>query len=135
MINPIIAEVTRGSIVESRHRGAYAVCDVAGKTMLSAGDVDLPVFPRSAVKSFQCLPVIESGAANAFGFNDEEIALCCASHNGEADHVRVARSMLHKAGIAETCYECGAEREVKIELRPQSQEKITVPLRDGQIAA
>ncbi len=108
MTNPILAEVTRGSIVESRHRGAYAVCDEAGKISLSAGDTETPVFPRSAVKAFQCLPVIESGAADTFGFNDEEIALCCASHTGEADHVRVARSMLHKAGIAETCYECGA---------------------------
>ena len=108
MTNPILAEVTRGSIIESRHRGAYAVCDAAGKILLSAGDIETPIFPRSAVKAFQCLPVIESGAADAFGFNDEEIALCCASHNGEADHVRVARSMLQKAGIAETCYECGA---------------------------
>ncbi len=108
MINPIVAEVTRGSIVESRHRGAYAVCDATGKILLSAGDVETPIFPRSAVKAFQCLPVIESGAAAAFGFNDEEIALCCASHNGEAEHVRVARSMLSKAGISEICYECGA---------------------------
>ena len=108
MSNPIIVEVTRGSIVESRHRGAYAVCNVHNEIELSTGDIETPVFPRSAIKAFQCFPVIESGAADAFGFNDEEIALCCASHNGEADHVRVARSMLHKAGIAETCFECGA---------------------------
>lgn len=108
MTNPILAEVTRGSIIESRHRGAYAVCDAVGKILLSAGDIEVPVFPRSAVKAFQCLPMIESGAADAFGFSDEEIALCCASHTGEVDHVRVARSMLHKAGISETCYECGA---------------------------
>lgn len=108
MINPIIAEVTRGPIVENRHRGAYVVSDATGKIILKAGDIASPVFPRSAVKAFQCLPVIESGAADTFGLNDEEIALCCASHNGEADHVRVARSILHKAGIAEACYECGA---------------------------
>jgi L-asparaginase II len=53
------------------------------------------------------LPMIESGAANKFSFNDEEIALCCASHNGEQEHVRVAHSMLLKAGIDENCYECG----------------------------
>lgn len=108
MTNPIIAEVTRGSIIESRHRGAYAVSDASGKILLKLGDIETPVFPRSAVKAFQCLPMIESGAADTFGFDDEEIALCCASHSGEAEHVRVARSMLHKAGIAETCYECGA---------------------------
>ncbi len=108
MTNPIIAEVTRGSVVESRHRGAYVVCDAAGKVLLADGDRETPIFPRSAIKAFQCLPVIESGAADAFGFNDEEIALCCSSHNGEAEHVRVASSILRKAGIAETCYECGA---------------------------
>jgi L-asparaginase II len=108
MNNPIIAEVTRGSIVESFHRGSYAVCDATGRNVLKAGDIETPVFPRSAIKAFQCLPVIESGAAEKFGLTDEEIALCCSSHNGEAEHVRVARSILEKAGIAETCYECGA---------------------------
>jgi L-asparaginase II len=108
MTNPIIAEITRGSIVESQHTGAFVVVDGEGRTKLSGGDVEKPIYPRSAFKAFQCLPVIESGAADHFGLNDEEIALCCASHNGEADHVRVARSILQKIGVAETCYECGA---------------------------
>ncbi len=108
MPNPVIAEVTRGGIVESRHTGAYAVSDRAGRIIASAGDIDIPVFPRSAIKAFQCLPVIESGAADRFGFTDEEIALACSSHNGEPDHVRVARSMLRKAGNSEDLYECGA---------------------------
>jgi L-asparaginase II len=108
MNNPIIAEVTRGPIVESRHHGAYVVCDAKGKVLISAGDVHAPVYPRSAIKAFQCLPMIESGAADAFGFTDEEIALCCSSHSGEADHVRVAKSILAKCMVDETCYECGA---------------------------
>ena len=66
------------------------------------------IFPRSAIKAFQCLPVIESGAADRFGFSDEDMALACASHNGEAGHVRVARGMLAKAGMSEAQYECGA---------------------------
>lgn len=108
MINPVIAEVTRGGIVESRHRGAYAVVDASGHVVAAEGGIAAAVYPRSAVKAFQCLPVIESGAADRFGFTDEEIALCCASHNGEAGHVRVARAMLAKAGNAEDLYECGA---------------------------
>lgn len=108
MINPVIAEVTRGGIVESRHRGAYAVVDASGRVVSAEGGIAAAVYPRSAVKAFQCLPVIESGAADRFGFTDEEIALCCSSHNGEAEHVRVARAMLAKAGNAETLYECGA---------------------------
>ena len=108
MANPVIAEVTRGGIVESRHRGAYAIVDQSGRVVESEGDIDAPVFPRSAIKAFQCLPVIEQGAADRFGFSDEDIALACSSHNGEAEHVRVARAMLAKAGNTEDQYECGA---------------------------
>jgi L-asparaginase II len=108
MPNPVIVEVTRGGIVESRHTGAYAVVDASGKLVAEAGDSARAIFPRSAVKAFQCLPVIESGAAGRFGFNDEELALACASHAGEAPHVRVAASMLTKAGMSEAQYECGA---------------------------
>lgn len=114
MPNPVIAEVTRGGIVESRHTGAVAVVNREGKSVIALGDVEAAVFPRSAIKAFQCLPVIESGAADAFGFTAEEIALCCSSHNGEPDHVRVARAMLAKAGNAEGLYECGAHWPIEI---------------------
>ena len=106
--NPIVAEILRGSTVESLHRGAFVVRNSNGAVLASSGDISRPIFPRSAVKAFQCVPVIESGAADRFGFSDEEIALCCASHNGEAEHVRVASSMLAKAGIDHSAYECGA---------------------------
>jgi L-asparaginase II len=108
MINPVIAEVTRGDIVESRHRGAYAVVNAEGHVVAAEGGIAAAIYPRSAVKAFQCLPLIETGAADRFCFTPEEIALCCASHNGEAEHLRVARSMLAKAGNAEALYECGA---------------------------
>ncbi len=108
MSNPVIAEVTRGGCVESRHTGAYAVMDSEGRVTASTGDISQAVFPRSATKAFQCLPVIESGAAARFGFSDEDVALACASHNGEPEHVRVARSMLKKGGNDEDLYECGA---------------------------
>lgn len=108
MSNPIIAEVTRGGIVESRHTGAYAVVNRNHETVLSGGDIEAHVFPRSAIKAFQCLPVVESGAADRFGFTPEDIALACSSHQGEPEHVRVARAMLKKAGNDEAYYECGA---------------------------
>jgi len=114
MPNPVIVEVTRGGIVESRHTGAYAVSDAAGRLLASAGNIDVSVFPRSAIKAFQCLPVIETGAADRYGFTEEEVALACSSHNGEPDHVRVARSMLHKAGNSEDNYECGAHWPIEI---------------------
>ncbi len=108
MINPVIAEVTRGGTVESRHRGTFIICDMEGNVKLSAGDTAKPVFPRSAIKSFQCMPLIESGAADRFALNDEEIAICCSSHHGEPDHVRVARAILKKCGAPESDLECGA---------------------------
>ena len=108
MSNPVLVEVTRGGIVESRHRGAFAVATADGTLMGEAGDIDNPVFPRSAIKVFQALPLVESGAADAYGLTPAELALACASHGGEPEHVATARSMLAKAGLDVSYLECGA---------------------------
>jgi L-asparaginase II len=107
--NPILVEVTRGNRVESRHRGAIAVFDADGQSVFSAGDVDEPVYPRSAVKAIQALPLIESGAADAFGYGDRELALAQASHGGEPDHVATAAAMLHAADLDESALQCGTQ--------------------------
>jgi len=106
--DPVLVEVLRGAIVESRHRGAVAVCDADGGERLVLGDIDRPVFPRSAVKAIQALPLVESGAADAYGFGDRELALACSSHNGEEAHVALAAAMLGKAGLDGEALECGA---------------------------
>lgn len=108
MNDPVLVEVTRGGIVESVHHGAVAVMDADGGTVLALGDIDRPVFPRSAVKGFQALPLIESGAAARFGLSDEEVALACASHSGEPLHAETAATTLAKAGQTMACLECGA---------------------------
>ncbi|WP_049734516.1 asparaginase [Rhizobium ecuadorense] len=108
MTNPVTVEVTRGLLVESRHRGAVAVVDGDGKLVFSLGDIDAAVFPRSACKAMQALPLVESGAADAYGFGDKELALACASHNGEDEHVALAASMLARAGRNGEALECGA---------------------------
>ncbi|MFN3441742.1 MAG: asparaginase [Rhizobium rosettiformans] len=108
MENPITVEVTRGQLVESRHRGLAIVVDAEGKTVFSAGDVDAGVFPRSACKAMQALPLVESGAADAYGFGNRELALSCASHSGEPEHVATAAAMLKAAGRDESVLECGA---------------------------
>ena len=108
MSNPVLVEVTRGSLVESRHRGMVVAVDGAGRVVFSAGDVDQAVFPRSACKAMQALPLVESGAADAYGFGDRELAIACASHSGEDDHAALAASMLARAGRDETVLECGA---------------------------
>src|SRR3954466_10551071 len=108
MSNPVLVEVVRGVLIESRHRGAVAVVDADRVTVLALGDVSRPVYPRSAVKPIQALPLVESGAAERYGFGDQEIALACASHGGEPAHVEVANRMLARAGLDSGTLECGA---------------------------
>jgi len=107
MVNPVLVEVTRGAVMESAHRGAISVFDADGKPVWEIGDTNCPVFPRSAVKAIQALPLVESGAADAYGFGDRELALACSSHSGEPAHVELAAAMLAKAGLDKTALECG----------------------------
>lgn len=108
MSNPVLVEVTRGNRVESRHRGAVAVVDSGGAIAFSLGDIEAATFPRSACKAMQALPLVESGAADGYGFGNREIAFACASHSGEPAHVELAASMLKAAGRGEDTLECGA---------------------------
>jgi L-asparaginase II len=108
MPNPVVVEVMRGDRVESAHRGAGAVVDADGTIAFAFGDVEKPVYPRSSVKALQALPLIESSAADRLGLTEREIALACASHSGEDEHVALARSMLMRAGRDESDLECGA---------------------------
>jgi L-asparaginase II len=124
MSNPVLVEVLRGGEVESRHTGAVAVVDADGRPVRTIGDVEQPVFPRSAVKSIQALPLVESGAADAYGFGEKELALACASHTGEGTHVALASAMLGKAGLGERDLECGAHW-------PTNQEAMQALSREG----
>jgi L-asparaginase II len=108
MTNPVLVEVTRGDLVESRHRGMVAVVDGEGKVVFSLGEIDRPVFPRSACKAMQALPLVESGAADAYGFGNKELALSASSHSGEPEHAALAASMLAAAGRSEADLECGS---------------------------
>jgi L-asparaginase II len=108
MADPVVVEATRGALVESVHRGAGAVVDADGKTVIAFGDVDRPIYPRSAVKALQAVPLVASGAADRLGLGDKEVAFACASHSGSEDHVATARAMLAKAGYDERALECGA---------------------------
>lgn len=108
MEDPILVEVVRGDMVESRHHGAYAVVDAAGRVVLSQGDIARAVFPRSAIKPLQALPLIESGAADRFGLGAREIALACASHNGAPPIVAAVEAWLKRIGLTRDDLECGA---------------------------
>jgi L-asparaginase II len=108
MSNPVLVEVMRGGLVESRHRGAIAVADADGAIVLGVGDVAIQVLPRSAVKALQALPLVESGAAERYGLSEEELALACASHSGEPAHVEGVTRMLAKTGLDPAALACGA---------------------------
>ncbi|MXN47967.1 asparaginase [Shinella kummerowiae] len=108
MANPVLVEVTRGNLVESRHRGLVVVVDGDGKVVFSQGEIEAGVFPRSACKAMQGLPLVESGAADVYGFGNKELALACSSHNGEPEHAALAGAMLAAAGVDESVLECGA---------------------------
>ncbi|MGC2602805.1 MAG: asparaginase, partial [Rhodomicrobium sp.] len=122
--NPVLIEVTRGPAVESRHRGAFVVVDAAGKVIWGGGDSERPVYPRSAAKPLQALPLIETGAADRFNLTNRELALACASHKGEPAHVAAVEAWLACIGLDPTCLECG----VQAPRTAQAAEKI---VRDG----
>ncbi len=101
-------EVTRGGRMESRHAVDVIVATAAGTVVLDAGDVETPVFPRSAIKAWLALPLLETGIADRLGLDAQALALACASHEGSDRHVSVARAMLAASGRTEADLACGA---------------------------
>jgi L-asparaginase II len=107
MSDPVLVAVLRGGLVESRHRGAVAVVDADGAAVFAVGDVARPIYPRSAIKPLQALPLVESGAADRYALTEEQLALACASHSGEPSHVDGVARMLAKAGLDASALACG----------------------------
>jgi len=110
-----LVEVRRGGITESRHRGHIVGVTPDGEIVALAGSPETVTFLRSSAKPHQAIPLIASGAADRYGFNEREIALACASHSGEKIHVDVARSMLSKLGLAPDALKCGVHEPFSIE--------------------
>ncbi|WP_343563716.1 asparaginase [Kiloniella sp. b19] len=104
----IEVEVTRGTMVESRHEVSFAVVNAAGKVITAAGDYNVPVYARSSLKMLQAIPLVETGAADAFGLTDRELSLACASHDGETVHTETVAGWLEKIGCSVDDLECGA---------------------------
>ena len=107
MNSETLAHVIRGETVESIHRGHIFIVDGEGNTVVSVGDPSTVTYFRSAAKPFQALPFITSGAADAFGFTEDEIAMSIASHSGEKMHVERTARMLKKIGLSESDLRCG----------------------------
>ena len=106
---PVLVEVRRGEIVESRHRGSIVVVDPHGQIEHLLGDPGTVVSLRSCAKPFGLVAFVESGAADAFGLTPAELAICAASHSGEDLHVRTLQAILRRAGIGQSLLACGTE--------------------------
>ncbi len=104
---PLLIEVWRGDMVESRHLVSFAAVDADGARIAWGGEIEAPVYPRSAVKGLQGLPLIETGAADRWGVSAAELALACASHAGEPRHVETAQRWLERMGLTAADLECG----------------------------
>ena len=117
------AEIWRGSFLESVHSGHAVICDGTGQIVEAWGDPDLVVLPRSSSKMIQALPLINSGAADAFGLTPAHLALACASHQGAAIHTDPVSAWLDALDLTDDALRCGP------------QEPSDMPARDGLIRA
>ncbi|GIP23431.1 asparaginase [Paenibacillus sp. J22TS3] len=106
-MSEVLVTVSRGANLESVHRGSIAVVDLQGNLLFSVGDPGRSLYARSAFKPIQAVPLVESGAADHYGFNEHELAVCCGSHNGEPMHTRTVHSILDKLGFTEEALTCG----------------------------
>ena len=111
-----LVELDRGNTLECQHFGAIAVVNRRGELLAHAGDAHWLTFSRSTLKPFQALPFMQAGGPAHFGFGAEQIAMLCASHNGERQHVAQVQSMLEKAGLTYKALQCGCHAPLFIEL-------------------
>lgn len=106
---PVIACQYRGDLVDQVHMGHIVVADREGTVLWKLGDPQRPTFSRSSAKPIQAIPVVESGALERFGITQRELAVMCASHNGEPFHIEAVESILDKIGLDAGALRCGAE--------------------------
>lgn len=118
-----MVEIWRGPVLESQHMGHAVVCDASGGIVDAWGDPELVMLPRSSSKMLQALPLVESGAADAYGLGPEQLALACASHNGAAIHTDRVNVWLKQLGLGDDAFRCGP------------QEPADLPARDALIRA
>jgi L-asparaginase II len=118
-----LVKVTRGSIIESRHRGHVVAVEPDGKIVAFLGNPETVTYLRSSAKPHQAVPLIASGAADHFGLTKKEIALACASHSGESIHTEAAASILKKIGLGMSALKCGTHEPFSAEVARQLRQK------------
>jgi L-asparaginase II len=122
-----LVEVTRGGLTESRHRGHVIAVEPDGTIVAQLGARETVTYLRSSAKPHQAIPLISSGAADRFNFNEREIALACASHNGESIHTEVAAAMLKKIGVGPEALKCGVHDPFSPDITRELREKGAAP--------
>jgi L-asparaginase II len=95
-VGEVLAKVTRGNLVESLHLGHLIVLNADGSTYLSKGSPELPIYPRSAIKSLQAAAMLKAGLK----VEENELAIICASHSGSQNHIDLVTKMLTARGIS-----------------------------------
>ena len=104
MVAHPMVELWRGGMLEGWHSGHAVICDADGDVVEAWGDPEAVIFPRSSCKMLQALPLIESGAAEAAGLSEAQLALACACHQGAAIHTDRVTEWLADLGLGEpTC--------------------------------
>ncbi|HEY9060763.1 MAG TPA: asparaginase [Pseudobacteroides sp.] len=121
-----LAVVTRNSYIESIHYGYVCVVNSSGNVLYSLGDYNTKVFLRSSAKPIQVIPLIQSGAADAFNFSHMDIAVACASHSGQKIHQKVVRDILKRLDLTEESLHCGT-------MRPYSEEENERLITSGEL--
>lgn len=111
-----LVQTERGGLPECLHAGAIAVVNLKGQLLASAGDAHWLTFTRSTLKPFQALPFMEAGGAAHFGFDSAQVAMLCASHNGEDKHVEQVERMLAASGTPYKRLQCGCHVPYFVEL-------------------
>lgn len=110
MAQPVpLAEIWRGPFLESLHLGHAVICDPSGQIVEAWGNPDEVILPRSSSKMLQALPLVTSGAADAYGLTTEQLALACASHNGAAIHTSRVSQWLADLGLGDDDLRCGPQ--------------------------
>ena len=108
MVRNPLAVSHRSGRIDALHYGSIVVTDPSGSIIHSVNDPNFPTYLRSSIKMIQAIPVVASGAADRFAFNESELSICCASHVGADYHIRTVTGMLEKLGLGEPSLGCGA---------------------------
>ena len=112
-MSAVLAQLVRSGLVESTHSGHLILINADGTDLLTLGDVDAEMYPRSAIKSLQAAAMVRSG----LNLNDEQLALVCASHGGTVRHQEVALEILQSVGLTESDLQNTPDRPLDHEAR------------------